>query len=386
MILQASGASGLCAASLLGAVGLLVGAIHAEPLPAQDVAPAVVIDDAGTVHTPEQAVPLSSFLSEEGKAYLRDHLRPARTPGARSLAAEQNRVPEYMVAYLARMKDLYPVEREERSIGGVPVYIYTPRGGVAPANAERVLINLHGGGFATCFPGCAELESIPVSSLGGFKVVSVDYRQGPEHRFPAASEDVAAVYRELLKTYEPHNIGIYGCSAGGLLTGMALAWFGPHDLPRPGAAGIFCSGLSARDIVHGGDALYVAYPLGEGRMPPAPPPGARMFPATSYLADVDPDDPLVSPRASSEVLANFPDTLVITGTRGMEFSAAVFAHGQLVKAGVDARLHVWEGLFHGFFYNPDVPESRDAYAVITKFFREHLGAPAGAADPSNKAP
>ena len=36
-------------------------------------------------------------------------------------------------------------------------------------------------------------------------------------------------------------------------------------------------------------------------------------------------------------------------------------------------LHVWEGMFHGFFYNPDVPESRDCFDVIVKFFDTHLG-------------
>jgi acetyl esterase/lipase len=55
-------------------------------------------------------------------------------------------------------------------------------------------------------------------------------------------------------------------------------------------------------------------------------------------------------------------------------SSAIYTHSQLVKLGVDADLHVWEGLFHGFFYNPDVPESRDAYNVIVKFFDRHLGA------------
>jgi HTH-like domain len=33
---------------------------------------------------------------------------------------------------------------------------------------------------------------------------------------------------------------------------------------------------------------------------------------------------------------------------------------------VDADLHVWEGMFHGFFYNVDVPESRDCFDVIVK--------------------
>jgi len=49
-------------------------------------------------------------------------------------------------------------------------------------------------------------------------------------------------------------------------------------------------------------------------------------------------------------------------------NAAVYIHTQLVKAGVDAELHVWEGLFHGFFYNSDVPESKDAFNVIIKLF------------------
>jgi len=92
-----------------------------------------------------------------------------------------------------------------------------------------------------------------------------------------------------------------------------------------------------------------------------------------YFSNVDPKDPLVSPINSPEILAKFPPTLIITGTRAMELSTAVYTHSQLVKLGVGAELHVWEGLFHGFFYNPDVPESRDAYDVIVKFFDRHLG-------------
>jgi acetyl esterase/lipase len=57
----------------------------------------------------------------------------------------------------------------------------------------------------------------------------------------------------------------------------------------------------------------------------------------------------------------------------MELSGALYSHTQLVKAGVDAELHCWEGLFHGFFYNPDVPESKDAYNVMVKFFDRKLG-------------
>ena len=113
-------------------------------------------------------------------------------------------------------------------------------------------------------------------------------------------------------------------------------------------------------------------PLGEARLAPPMKPGAR--PPLSYFADTDPKDPLVSPVNSPEILGKFPPTLIITGTRGFELSSALYTHEQLVKVGVDAELHVWEGLFHGFFYNADVPESRDAFNVMIKFFDRHLGA------------
>ncbi len=159
---------------------------------------------------------------------------------------------------------------------------------------------------------------------------------------------------------------------------MSVAWFQKHGLPRPGAVGIFCAGTTLANSGFGGDAAYTAAPLGEAR--PAPPPPSKAPAATSgglpplgYLSGTDPKDPLVAPSASDDVMRRFPPTLIITGTRGFEMSSAVYTHSQLVRLGVDAELHVWEGMFHGFFYNPDVPESRDAYDVMVRFFDRRLG-------------
>jgi acetyl esterase/lipase len=337
--------------------------------------PAVRVDDDGTVHVPAMQVPVSSFLSPEGKAYLAEHLKQVQRP---EMLVQADGVPPLLAGYLSRQRALFAVERQETTVGGVHAYIYIPKNGVASSNQKRVLIDLHGGGFSGCWPGCAELESLPIAALGRIRIVSLDYREGPKYRFPAASEDVAAAYRELLKSYRAQDIGIYGCSAGGMLTGMSVAWFQRHGLPAPGAIGIFCAGatLSAGGFGFGGDATYTTLPLGEGRAPPSPathsPKGAS-GPALEYLAHADPRDPLVAPAGSAEVLGKFPPTLIITATRGFELSAAVYTHSQLVKLGVDAELHVWEGMFHGFFYNPDVPESRECYDVIVKFFSRHLG-------------
>lgn len=322
----------------------------------------VVIEANGTVEEPARSVPLSSFLSPEGKAYMIQHLQDMQNP---AMLKSENGVPRFMVHYLERDRALFDLERKDERIAGVHVYDYAPKAGIARENQKRVLINLHGGGFSGCWPGCAELESIPISGLMRIRVISVDYREGPEYKFPAASEDVAKVYQELLRSYNAKNIGIYGCSAGGMLTAMSLAWFQKHGLPAPGADGIYCASAGS----FGGDASYIAFPLGEARIPSAPP-GQNQL---GYFSTAKMDDPLVQPAKSPEMLSKFPPTLIITATRDFAMSGAIHTDVLLRKAGVDSELHVWDGLFHGFFYNPDVPESREAFEIMIKFFDKHLG-------------
>jgi epsilon-lactone hydrolase len=356
----------------------VAGATLVWAIQAQSAAPpnALAVDEDGTVHVPAQSVPTSRFLSPQGKAYLAEHLRNVRLPQMLQ-QDKDNGVPPLLAGYLARQRVVFAVDRQDTTIGGVHAFVYTPKGGISAGNRARVLIDLHGGGFSGCWPGCAELESLPVAALGRIRVVSLDYREAPKDRFPAASEDVAAAYRELLKTYRPTAIGIYGCSAGGMLTGQAVAWFQEHELPAPGAVGIFCAGMTVPDGGFGGDADYTATPIGEARMVALPRPAGsatQRAPGSpmAYFEGADLRSPLVSPAVSARVLARFPPTLIITATRGFELSSAVYTHSQLVKNGAVAELHVWEGLFHGFFYNPDVPESRDCYDTIIRFFDSHL--------------
>jgi acetyl esterase/lipase len=322
----------------------------------------VTVESDGTVRIPSESVPLSSFLSPEAKAYVTQHMHDMQDP---EIVKQDAGVPRFMKAMLARDKEIFAVDQQDAQIGGVHAYLYLPKSGVSEVNKERVLINLHGGGFSGCWPGCAELESIPIAALMQIRVVSVDYREGPDHKFPAASEDVASVYRELLKTYAPRSIGIYGCSAGGMLTAMSVAWFQTHDLPAPGAIGIYCASAGS----FGGDATYIAFPFGEGRVPVSRPPGAAQL---GYFSGTDPKDPMISPINSPEILSKFPPTLLITATRDFAMSGTLFTNTQLTKQGVPSELHVWDGLFHGFFYNAEIPESRDAFNVMIRFFDRHL--------------
>jgi epsilon-lactone hydrolase len=131
----------------------------------------VTLDDHGTVHVPAQAVPQSAYLSPEAKAYVTQHLKDMQSPPP---SPGGNGVPGFMQPYLDRQKILYPTVTSDAKIGGVHVVTYAPKEGISARNKDRVLIELHGGGFSGCWPGCAELEAMPIASLGRMKVVAVD--------------------------------------------------------------------------------------------------------------------------------------------------------------------------------------------------------------------
>jgi acetyl esterase/lipase len=332
------------------------------------------VDSEGAAHLPPVSVPASRFMSREARAKFIEHFaRPAVPPaappsGSPDIAAMRSEDERKNAPYVARAEVLYPVNIEARVIGGVHTQVITPKAGIAPENRDRVLINLHGGGFIWGEGNGARAESIPIAGLGRITVITVAYRMAPEFRFPAASEDVAAVYRELLKDHRPANIGIYGCSAGGILAAEAVAWFEKERLPIPGAIGTFCGSAAAL----GGDSSHVAALLvGERPFPGA---DSGSLSGQAYFESASAEDPLVLPISSPEVLRRFPPTLLIAGSRDFMLSSLFETQAALAEAGVDAELHVWDGMWHAFFFDPDLPESQQVYRVVVKFFAQHLGA------------
>jgi epsilon-lactone hydrolase len=328
----------------------------------------------GIDHTSSQIpaieLPSSAYLSTAAKEALmetnRSHFDPAVAYSTENIAALRDAANADIERAMIKAEKLFPAHVERTQIGGIPVSVVTPTGGITLANRERVLIELHAGAFILG-AGYGVLESIPVAALSKTKVVSVAYRITPENKFPAATEDVAQVYRALLADYEPENIGFYGSSAGGLLVTEAVAWFQKYQLPRPGAIAVLGASADAR---FDGDSRYT-YPASGY----SPSPGADLvaFMWKHYFGDTDLSDPLVSPVWSQELLSGFPPTLIVTSTRAHDLSSAAFTHRALVKAGAVAELHVWDGLPHCFYFDLALPESREVFAVVVDFFRRHLG-------------
>jgi monoterpene epsilon-lactone hydrolase len=323
------------------------------------------IDADGSVNVPAFKLPPSIYASDEAKKAMPRRPTDMEAPMIAALAAGRagemrTKVGEFMKGKLDRLKATYGVTTRTEMLGPIPLVHMVPNG-MPAANAHKILLNLPGGGFVMgTADGTGSIEGIPLAALAKVEVVSMTYRQGPEHWFPAASEDVATVYRELLKTHKPQDIAVFGCSAGGLLTAESMAWFLKDKLPLPGAAGIFCASADAR---WGGDSRAYGRPF-------------QALPAADrerqYFHPGDEQNPLASPILTPDVLRKFPPTLVITATRAPELSSAVNTHRELVKAGVEADLHVWDGLGHAFFYDASLPESREAFDVMARFFRKHL--------------
>jgi monoterpene epsilon-lactone hydrolase len=365
---------------VMALLGSMVSPAHEK---APEVAP-VTVEADGTVHIPPMTVPYSFLASPEAKRNFLDliHDKACVSEGLdkhASIEAKRKRIDDCLMRPgVERLRAVFAVDIKPKMIGGVQTDVVQPADGVPEKNKRRVLINLHGGGFEVGARWGGQIESIPVASLGAIRVITVDYREGPEYRFPAASEDVVAVYRELLKSYKPKNIGIYGCSAGGLLTAEMMAWLHKEGMPLPGAIGMFCGG----GVWWGhGDSAYVNAEL--MNVVPLPNPSDENLSDeespyfSSYFKGVNPNDSLAFPALSPELMRTFPPSLLIAGTRDLALSSVVYTHSVLISQGVDAELHVWEGAAHAIFaqpvVDPSVPETRQAWDVIVKFFDSKLG-------------
>jgi acetyl esterase/lipase len=256
----------------------------------------------------------------------------------------------------AEQQKAHPVTIADDVIADVPVRrIKRASGEIDPS---RVLMNLHGGGFAT--DAGSLTENIPIAALSGVEVVAVLYRLSPEHPYPAAVDDALAIYKALLADYHPSDIGVYGTSAGAVIGPQLMMRLNKEGLPLPGALGVFSG---EPDLVGTADSLKIfASPI-EGQM--------LIDAKLAYVGDADPSDPLLSPIFGD--LSFFPPTLLVSSGRDVLLSGTANLGRKLGDAGVIAELIVYDALPHAFWANILAPESEDAFRRMTLFMLKHLG-------------
>ncbi|MDA9095862.1 alpha/beta hydrolase [Porticoccaceae bacterium] len=337
----------------------------------------------GTVQVEAFSLPVSNLISQDSRRVIQDHAAYGEQCGQEFNAAceqrncsssidlskvgaeESARILKgqaesfYETQKYQDLRNIYDdVDISESQIAGINVEIFTPAEGISPANTDRVLINLHAGGFCYGFGTDTHEEAIPLAALGKIKVICPDYALSPQHSYPAANDDIVAVYRALLETYKPENIGILGCEAGAILSAQTIPRLNQENLPLPGAIGLFSAG-AATELK--GDSLLINTAV--TGYSPGP---------LSYFAEADLNDPLVTPLNCDATLSTFPPTLLMTTVRDLGLSTVAYTHQQLVRVGVEADLHVWEGPEGWHLYHAPLAECREAYQVMVDFFDNHL--------------
>jgi epsilon-lactone hydrolase len=332
-------------------------AAQSNAAPPQDSA---TFDPDGTAHI-TRVVPTPSTISLEAQQWLASLTQ--NKGGQQTLAERRARTDEWRKFGTAEARKYYPANVEETTTAGVRTDIITPLT-MPEANRDRVLINLHGGGFNS--DSGSLIEGIPIANLAKTKVVSVYYRLAPENPFPAAVDDVIAVYKELLKSYKPHNIGIFGTSAGAILTAEVVVRLKQSGLPLPAALGIF-SGLADFSRVGDSRQLFTLNGL-PGELRPV---DANHLPDDPYVGKTDRKDPVLSALFAD--LRGMPPSLLVTSTRDLLLSDTCTFHRALLQAGVDAHLVVFEALPHAFWYHFQLPETKEALELMAKFFDDRVG-------------
>jgi len=243
----------------------------------------------------------------------------------------------------------------ETEIGGVACMEVLP-GDRTPG---RDILYIFGGGFMVGSP----FEELPITAFLaarlGARIICPYYRLAPEHPFPAALDDVSAVADSLFAD-NPTTL-LAGESAGGNLA-LALV----HRRRREGkSVPQAIAALSpATDLSHSGDSADADRDpfLLAARIPEV---------RAAYIPNHDPTNPEISPIYGS-FDANFPPTLMTTGTRDMLLSGCVRLARVMREAGAAVDLRVWEGMWHVFEFYPDIPEAGASLTEISDFLNSHF--------------
>ncbi|UYP18413.1 alpha/beta hydrolase [Rhodococcus sp. Z13] len=276
-------------------------------------------------------------------AELRDLIRSRRAP----------------LQHLPAMRDVHDIGIEGPG-GDLALRIYRPD---HPEDGIPVVVFAHGGGFVFCDLDSHDEFCRSMAEGVGVVVVSVDYRLAPEHRAPAAHEDVYAALEWAagnITAYggDPTRIVLAGDSAGGNLA--ATVAIAARD---GGGPAVFGQALFYPVIDDDFDTeSYRKYGSGYYNTTKA------MKWYWEQYAPEGTDDPRVIPtRADS--LAGLPPAVVITAELDPPCSAGDDYAQRLADAGVEVRHRRFDGLFHGFLTFPSLSLTEPARQEIWKMMR-----------------
>ncbi len=292
------------------------------------------------------------------KAFL-DQMALAPGPKLFELPPAEGRAMFAAMMQMIGPKDVVIGGVKDRDADGVRLRMYTPvAGGGEPLPA---LVCFHGGGFVI-----GDLETYDglcrqLANEGGFRVVAVDYRLAPEHRFPAAVDDALAAVK-WIETHaselgiDANRIAVGGDSAGGALAAIvAQQAKGPKiafQLLMFPVTQIGQETASLREFA-------IGYFLDK--------PTLDLFFGSYLPAGQDTSDPRVSPLNAADFRGLPPACVMLGGFDPLHDEGLEYAR-KLRDAGVEVEVADYSDLVHCFIYMQGVlPQARE---VVTSEAQE----------------
>jgi acetyl esterase len=258
---------------------------------------------------------------------------------------------------------------EDRTIpgpaGDIPVRIYTP----AEASGELpALVWYHGGGWVIGTLDSADYACRMLTNASGCKVISVDYRLAPEHKFPAAVDDALAAHAWVSENggefgVDARRVAVGGDSAGGNLAAVVAQL--TRDAGRKPAFQALVYpvtdyGVDTQSYQENGEGYLLTRDSMEWFY-------------DHYVNDpAEADDPRLSPLRAED-LAGLPPALIITAEFDPLRDEGEAYASRLKEAGVPVTQRRYGGQIHGFFANPGIDDGREAVIEVGAALRQAFG-------------
>ena len=185
---------------------------------------------------PAREVPVPNTVSPELQKIVARSVPPLRVmpttaEGWKKLQREADASEEKAAGAAA---ELLGTKVEAVEVAGVKCYRVTPKV-VAAGKDNNLIVHVHRGAFVFNAGMAATTEAILLAEACKTRVLSIDYRVPPDHPFPAATDDVLAVWKAMLKDHDPKKVVMGGTSAGGGLTMTTMLRCKMEELAMPAA-------------------------------------------------------------------------------------------------------------------------------------------------------
>jgi acetyl esterase len=240
---------------------------------------------------------------------------------------------------------------EDVDADGVRCRLYVPEG------ADGLVVHLHGGGFVFHDIEVHDAVARRLANRSGMAVLSVDYRRPPEHRFPAAPDDVDTVLGWLAGQDLPQPTFVHGDSAGGNLALVAA-------LRNPGRFAAVALTYPFLDPTAGFSSWHTD---GEGFEAEE----AAWYWQQYAATDADLTNPDLAPLLSDR-LGTLPATLVLTAEHDPLRDEGEELARLLAEEGVEVVATRYLGQLHGFWRHvDDFHAAQPATWQIAGWFRQH---------------